>query len=129
MLRLALNLPADVRFRFRRPKALLKRALTRRAPAGLATRVKLGFGQPIFQWLSPGGQLRQLAERAGDHPFIDRPTMARVLRRPTWFLSSLVVYDAWHRLFVGGAGRRRGKAFRERTWGAGPHAAGSSKPR
>lgn len=100
MLRLALNLPADVRFRYRRPKDLLKRALTKRAPAELATRVKLGFGQPIFEWLAPGGQLRPLAERAGDHPFVNRAALERVKRKPTWFLSSLVVYDAWHRLFI-----------------------------
>ncbi|MFO0842180.1 MAG: hypothetical protein U0797_07225 [Gemmataceae bacterium] len=34
MLRLALNLPAEVRFRFRRPKDLLKRALARRGAGG-----------------------------------------------------------------------------------------------
>ena len=26
--------------------------------------------------------------------------VARVLRRPTWFLYSLLVYDVWHKLFV-----------------------------
>ena len=78
MLRLALNLPADVRFRYRRPKDLLKRALTRHAPAELATRAKLGFGQPVFEWLAPGGQLRPSVDRLGDHPFVDRATLDRV---------------------------------------------------
>jgi asparagine synthase (glutamine-hydrolysing) len=100
VIRLALNLPPDVRFRFRRPKDLLKRALWKHAPAELATRAKLGFGQPVFEWLAPGGQLRPLVERVGDHPFLDRATLERVKRRPTWFLSSLLVYDAWHRLFI-----------------------------
>jgi asparagine synthase (glutamine-hydrolysing) len=100
VIRLALNLPPDVRFRYRRPKDLLKRALRKHAPAELATRAKLGFGQPVFEWLAPGGQLRPLVERVGDHPFLDRATLDRVKNRPTWFLSSLLVYDAWHRLFI-----------------------------
>ncbi len=100
MLRFALNLPESVRFRFRRPKDLLKRALTRHAPAELAHRVKLGFGQPIFAWLSRDGQLRRLVDRIGEYAFVDRATLQRVLHKPTWFLSTLLVYDTWHRLFV-----------------------------
>jgi asparagine synthase (glutamine-hydrolysing) len=100
LLRLALNLRPEVRYRFRRPKDLLKRALARRAPAELATRVKLGFAQPIFEWLAPGGQLRPLVERIGAHSFLDRPTFERVLGKPTWFLSSLLVYDIWHKMFI-----------------------------
>jgi asparagine synthase (glutamine-hydrolysing) len=100
VLRLALRLAPEARFRFRRPKDLLKRALARRAPAGLATRVKLGFGQPVFEWLAPGGQLRPLLERLGDYAFVDRATLARVRRKPTWFLYGLLVYDAWHKLFI-----------------------------
>src|SRR6185437_16626013 len=65
MLRLALNLAPEVRYRFRRPKDLLKRALARQAPGELAVRTKLGFGQPIFEWLAPGGQLRPMVERLG----------------------------------------------------------------
>src|SRR5205085_5734410 len=55
MLRLALNLAPEVRYRFRRPKDLLKRALARHAGPALAMRSKLGFGQPSFEWLAPGG--------------------------------------------------------------------------
>lgn len=100
MLRLALNLPAEVRYRYRRPKDALKRALMRRAPARLATRGKLGFGQPIFEWMSRQGQLRPLLARLGDHAFLDRPTLERLHQQPTWFLYSLLVYDTWHRLFI-----------------------------
>jgi asparagine synthase (glutamine-hydrolysing) len=100
MVRLALNLPPQVRYRFRRPKDLLKRALARRAPAELATRVKLGFGQPIFEWLSAGGQLQPLIERIGRYDFVDPGTLRRVRQQPTWFLYSLVVYDNWHKLFI-----------------------------
>ena len=56
VLRLALNLPPAVRYRFRRPKDLLKRALARAVIGPLANRRKLGFGQPIFEWLAlPAG--------------------------------------------------------------------------
>ncbi len=100
MLRLALNLPPTVRYRFRRPKDLLKRALARRAPAELATRSKLGFGQPIFEWLAEGGQLRSAVERLGLHDFVEPATLTRVRQRPSWFLYSLLCYDTWHRLFI-----------------------------
>jgi asparagine synthase (glutamine-hydrolysing) len=102
MLRLGLNLAPEVRFRFRRPKYLLKRALARHAGEELATRCKLGFGQPIFEWLAPGGQLAPLAGRIGPHDFIEPTMLERTRRQPTWFLYSLVVYDAWHRLFIVG---------------------------
>jgi asparagine synthetase B (glutamine-hydrolysing) len=52
---LALQLPASVRYAFRKPKALLKAALAQRVTPEIAYRVKLGFGQPIFEWLRPGG--------------------------------------------------------------------------
>jgi hypothetical protein len=100
MLRLALSLPADVRFRFRRPKDLLKRALARQTPAELAHRGKLGFGQPIFEWLAPGGQLRPLADRIAHYDFVEPATLARVRARPSWFLYSLLCYDLWHKLFI-----------------------------
>ena len=70
MLRFALNLPPSVRYPFRRPKELLKRALERVAPREVARRRKLGFGQPIFEWLAPGGQLRPLVERIGGYDFV-----------------------------------------------------------
>jgi len=95
-----LNMSPRVRYRFRRPKDLLRRALARHVPAPLANRGKLGFGQPIFEWLALGGQLRPLAERIGPHPFVARGVLARSLARPNWFLSSLLCYDLWHRLYI-----------------------------
>jgi hypothetical protein len=100
MLRLALNLPAAVRYPFRRPKELLKRALERVAPPDLARRRKLGFGQPIFEWLAPGGQLRPLVERIGPHDFLHPAALERAAVRPGWFLYSLLCYDLWHKLFI-----------------------------
>jgi len=100
MLRFALNLPPQVRYPFRRPKGLLKGALARQAPEELATRTKLGFGQPIFEWLAPGGQLAPLVESIAPYAFVDGPTLARQRQRPTWFLYSLLCYDLWHKLFI-----------------------------
>ena len=100
MLRLALNLPPAVRYPFRRPKELLKRALERLAPPGLARRPKLGFGQPIFEWLAPGGQLRPLVERIGRHDFLRPEGLQRAMTQPSWFLYSLLCYDLWHKLFI-----------------------------
>jgi asparagine synthase (glutamine-hydrolysing) len=100
VLRLALNLPPRLRYRFRRPKDLLRRALARVVPARLANRTKLGFGQPVFEWLSPGGQLRPLVERIAGYDFVDRTALRRSLERPNWFLSSLLCYDLWHRIWI-----------------------------
>lgn len=100
VLRLALSLAPDVRFRFRRPKDALKRALARLAPVELAQRSKLGFGQPIFEWLAPGGSLRPLVERIAPYDFVDADALARTRERPTWFLYSLLCYDLWHKLFI-----------------------------
>jgi asparagine synthase (glutamine-hydrolysing) len=100
MLRLALNLSDASRYPFRRPKELLKSALARRAGARVARRSKLGFGQPIFAWMAPGGQLRPTVERLGTHAFVDQATLTRVRQKPTWFLYSLMVYDTWHKLFI-----------------------------
>lgn len=100
ILRLALSIPANQRFRYRRPKDLLKRALARHVPRELAYRFKLGFGQPIFDWMAPGGQLRPWVEQIGDYDFVDRAALAAALARPNWFLYSLLCYDLWHKLFI-----------------------------
>ena len=100
MLRFALNLPPAVRYPFRRPKELLKRALERVAPREMARRRKLGFGQPIFEWLAPGGQLRPLVERIGVYDFIRSEELERAKASPSWFLYSLLCYDLWHKMFI-----------------------------
>lgn len=100
MLRLALNLPSQVRYTFRRPKAVLKTALAHRTTSEIATRVKLGFGQPIFEWLQPEGQLAALVARIDGHG-LPRPELLREsMQRPTWFTYSAMCYGVWHRLFV-----------------------------
>jgi asparagine synthase (glutamine-hydrolysing) len=100
VLGLALNLPPSVRYRFRRPKFLLRRALARRVAPQFAGRAKLGFGQPVFEWLAPDGQLRPMVERIAAYDFVDRAALARSSARPDWFLCNLLTYDLWHKLFI-----------------------------
>jgi asparagine synthase (glutamine-hydrolysing) len=100
VLRLVLNLPPHARYPFRRPKDLLKRALARHATPELVHRPKLGFGQPIFEWLAPGGQLRPLVDRIALYDFVDPQALLQARARPSWFLYSLLVYDLWHKLFI-----------------------------
>src|SRR5262249_25559934 len=95
VLRLALNLPPAVRYRFRRPKDRARGALVGSVGTSLANRPKLGFGQPIFEWLEPGGQLRPLVEQIAAYDFVDAGVLQRSLARPNWFLCSLLTYDLW----------------------------------
>jgi O-antigen/teichoic acid export membrane protein/asparagine synthetase B (glutamine-hydrolysing) len=114
LLRFVASLAPEARFRFRRPKALLKAALVRNGAGALAHRAKLGFGQPIFEWLAPGGQLRPLVERIGRYDFVDRRAWQFSLAQPNWFLYSLLCFDLWHKLFIDRSLPRDSKIARER---------------
>lgn len=98
----AINIRPDYRFRFRRPKDLLKQALSRRVPSEIVHRKKLAFGQPIFEWMAPGGQLRPLVDQIGEYDFVPRDVLARARERPNWFLYTLLCYDIWHKVFIDG---------------------------
>jgi asparagine synthase (glutamine-hydrolysing) len=111
VIRLALNIEPRQRFRYRRPKDLLKRALARHMPTELIYRTKLGFGQPIFQWLAPGGQLRPWVDAIDEYDFVDRKALAAARARPNWFLYSLLCFDIWHKLFVKRSLSHVGQAF------------------
>jgi asparagine synthase (glutamine-hydrolysing) len=100
MVRFAINLPPEVRYQPGQPKHLLKRALANHLPRSLVERRKLGFGQPIFEWLGRSGSLRPLLERMEPHDFLDPPALGRSLAQPNWFLSSVLCYDLWHKLFI-----------------------------
>lgn len=102
MLRLVVNLSPRQRFRFRQPKSLLKRSLERHGFAELAQRSKKSFGQPIFEWLAPGGQLAPLVDQIDDYPFIDRSALRGQREKPTWFLYNLLCYDRWYKRWIGG---------------------------
>jgi asparagine synthetase B (glutamine-hydrolysing) len=100
MVGFGLSLPGELRYPFRRPKEMLKSALSRHVPETIARRSKLGFGQPIFEWLSPGGQLRRLVDRLEAREFIEPAVLEQAKNRPGWFLYSLLCYDLWHRMFI-----------------------------
>jgi asparagine synthase (glutamine-hydrolysing) len=117
LLRLVLSLEPRRRYPFRQPKGLLKAGLARHGLRELAYRPKRGFGQPVFEWLVPGGQLRPLVERMATYPFVDGATLARVKARPTWFLYSLLCYDLWHRLFIDGSLPRQARRRQEAACG------------
>jgi asparagine synthase (glutamine-hydrolysing) len=100
LLRLAVNLPHGIRFPYRRPKGLLKDALARHVPRDIVERVKLGFGQPIVEWLGPGGQLQPYVKRIGHYDFLPAAVRTSALARPGWFLYSLLCFDLWHKIFI-----------------------------
>jgi asparagine synthase (glutamine-hydrolysing) len=100
MVRVIVNTESRYRFPFRRPKALLKETLARRGFSELAYRPKRGFGQPIFEWMAPGGQLRPLVESISEYEFLKPGVLEEALQRPNWFLFSLLTYDVWHKQFV-----------------------------
>jgi asparagine synthase (glutamine-hydrolysing) len=100
MVRLAVSIEPHRRFPYRRPKDLLKQALARHVGKELAYRFKLGFGQPVFEWMSPGGQLRPWVERIGDYDFVPAAVRSTTMQRPSWFLYSLLCYDLWHKVFI-----------------------------
>lgn len=100
MLRFAVNLAPGQRFPFRRPKEILKKSLARHGFEELAYRTKKSFGQPIFEWLAPGGELAPFVERIDSYPFVDAASLQRTRAKPTWFLYSLLCYDLWHKTFL-----------------------------
>ncbi len=100
MLRLVVNLSPRQRFRFRNPKSLPKKSLSRHGFAELAHRDKLSFGQPIFEWLGRGGQLEPLVNDIDRYPFLDDAMLEPMRAEPTWFLYNLLCYDLWHKMFV-----------------------------
>jgi asparagine synthase (glutamine-hydrolysing) len=100
LLRVAVNTPSRQRFPFRKPKALLKSALERHLPREFARRKKLGFGQPIFEWLGERGPLRPLVDAIGEYEFVDPSALDEARRCPNWFLYSLLCYDIWYKSFV-----------------------------
>lgn len=100
VVRIAVNLGAEFRWRQGQTKWVLKSALVRHVPEELVRRPKRGFGQPIFEWLSEGGQLRAFAEQIAGYDFVPPRVREQALAKPTWFLYSLLCYDIWHKTFV-----------------------------
>jgi hypothetical protein len=100
VIRLALNLPASVRFSFCRPVGLVRNALARLGgPSGLPPR-KPSARERMVQCLGPGGPLAPFVEQIRPHHFLPKGLVNRLGRRPTPFLYTLLVYDFWYRLFI-----------------------------
>jgi len=100
MLRMAVNVETSYRFSADQPKKVLKAALCRHVPEEMVYRPKLGFGQPVFEWLAPGGQLRPLVDSIGHYDFVKPSVLEEAKAKPNWFLYSLLCYDLWYKLFI-----------------------------
>lgn len=100
LLRFVINLPRRTRFPFRQPKQLLKRALAQQATPELAYRKKLGFGQPIFEWMSVNDQLHPRIQQIDDYDFLRGESISELQQNPGWFLYTLLCFDIWHKLFI-----------------------------
>lgn len=101
VVKLAMSIPTNLRFPFRQPKRLLKEGLARHVGHDMAFRKKLGFGQPIFEWLSSSGQLRPAVDLIANYSFLKSSVIDRCRKEPTWFLYTLLCYDVWKKAFFG----------------------------
>ncbi len=99
MLRETLNIHTDVKFPLTETKAILKKALGQHVPQEFVRRPKRGFGQPIFEWMGPGGPLRPAVEEIAHYDFLPGDLLKNVTNRPNWFLYNLLIFDIWHKEF------------------------------
>lgn len=99
VIRIALSCDQNLRFESGQIKFLLRQVLARHVSREIAFRGKLGFAQPVFEWLSPGGQLSSFTEGLERHSFLSPEIIREARRKPTWFLYSAACYDAWWREF------------------------------
>ncbi len=107
----AARLPAEIKFRGRRLKSLLKRAFADLLPPENVNRRKMGFGVPVGQWFR--GPLRELLRDA----LLSRQSLERGYFRETevrrladehlerradnsFQLWNLLMLELWHREFI-----------------------------
>ena len=101
MIRMASNIDLAARFVRDNPKQILKKALLNHVSENFANRPKLSFGQPVFEWMSPGGCLRDAVENIADYPFMPKKIKQEILDKPNWILWDLLCFDIWHKEFIG----------------------------
>jgi len=102
MVRTAHNIDLESHFVPGNPKQVLKNALLRRLPADVVNRPKRGFAQPIFEWLAPGGVLRERAEAIRTFDWFSEATKQELLAKPNWCLWTMLCFDIWYdAVFVG----------------------------
>jgi asparagine synthetase B (glutamine-hydrolysing) len=99
MLTATLQIPTDIKFPPSGAKVILKQALAQHVPTEFVQRTKRGFGQPIIQWMSPGGPLRQAVEAINHYDFLPDNLLGRLKMQPNWFLYNLLVFDLWYKEF------------------------------
>jgi len=100
IIRVASNIDLPAHFVPGNPKQILKKALLNHVSPEFANRPKLAFGQPIFEWLSPGGCLREAAENIADYPFMPNNVKQDLLDKPNWILWTLLCFDLWYKEFI-----------------------------
>ncbi len=98
MIRAAHNIRLESHFIPGQSKSVLKKALLRHVPAEFVNRPKRGFGQPIFEWLGPGGPLRTAAEAIRPTVWFSEKTKQNLLAKPNWCLWTMLCYDIWHEM-------------------------------
>ena len=96
MIRVARNIEPESHFVPGNPKQVLKNALLRHVPAEVVNRPKRGFGQPIFEWLAPGGTLRERAEAIRTFDWFSESTKQELLAKPNWCLWTMLCFDIWY---------------------------------
>ena len=99
MLRASASIDPAVKFGSPQTKVILKKALRRHVPDIFVNRPKRGFGQPIMEWMSPGGQLRPAVEDIEAYDFISPSVVQQAKEMPNWFLYNLLLFDIWHKEF------------------------------
>lgn len=100
VIRIGLRIDPAIRFCPTPVKFVLREALARHVPKEIAYRRKLAFGQPVFEWLSPGGPLEQMTADLENHQFLRREVLEAARQKPNWFLYSALCYDIWHKSFL-----------------------------
>ncbi len=111
LIEFAARVPADLKYRGRTSKYLLRRHLERRLPRALVHRPKMGFSVPLGRWLR--GELRPLAEDLLFSPAaVGRGYFEPKAVKALWSahclnirdhspqLWGLMVLELWHRTFV-----------------------------
>ena len=111
LMRLAESIPAALKIRGRRQKAVLKQAMEAWLPAEVLRRKKIGFATPVDDWLR--GEMRSLVrdrllDRGSACATYFRPdVVARMIRDHETgrhdhkrILFSLLTFELWHEQFV-----------------------------
>jgi asparagine synthase (glutamine-hydrolysing) len=117
VIRFASSLPASMKIKNGRRKHILKEVAATLLPKAIIDRRKQGFGVPIGVWFRKGGLRELFADTLLSSSAMQRgyfqPAFVRQLvnehlagtRDHTLRLWQLVVFERWHRLYAGPAGK------------------------